>query len=96
MGLTDEEAYQKVGEPFDVIINIQGDEPFIHPEQIETIKRCFEDESVDIATLVKPFAAINTLDHRFASQQSQRLARKAGGCVTCRDNSYKFHFVYLL
>ncbi len=35
-----------------VIINIQGDEPFIQPEQIEAIKACFPTE---IATLVKPF-----------------------------------------
>lgn len=51
------EAYQKVGEGFDIVINIQGDEPFIHPEQIETIKACFTDDTVQIATLVKPFAA---------------------------------------
>lgn len=49
------EAYQKIGKGFDVVINIQGDEPFIHPEQIETIKSCFTDEQVQIATLVKPF-----------------------------------------
>lgn len=49
------EAFQKVGEGFDVIINIQGDEPFIHPEQIETIKACFTGDDVQIATLVKPF-----------------------------------------
>ncbi len=49
------EAYQKVGEDFDVVINIQGDEPFIQPKQIETIKNCFTDNSVQIATLVKPF-----------------------------------------
>lgn len=49
------EAYQKVGSGFDVVINIQGDEPFIHPEQIETIKACFTDDQVQIATLVKPF-----------------------------------------
>lgn len=49
------EAYQKVGNGFDVVINIQGDEPFIHPEQIETIKACFTDDQVQIATLVKPF-----------------------------------------
>lgn len=49
------EAYQKVGENFDVVINIQGDEPFIQPKQIETIKNCFTDNSVQIATLVKPF-----------------------------------------
>lgn len=49
------EAYQKIGKGFDVVINIQGDEPFIHPEQIETIKACFTDGEIQIATLVKPF-----------------------------------------
>ena len=49
------EAFSKVGKPFDVIINVQGDEPFIQPSQIQTIKDCFDDPSVDIATLVKPF-----------------------------------------
>lgn len=38
---------------FDVVINIQGDEPFIKPEQLRLIKSCFEDESVQIATLAK-------------------------------------------
>lgn len=38
---------------FDVVINIQGDEPFIKPEQIEVLKSCFQDEAVDVATLVK-------------------------------------------
>lgn len=49
------EAYTILGEPYDVIINIQGDEPFIKPSQIETVKACFEDETTQIATLVKPF-----------------------------------------
>lgn len=49
------EAYQKAGSGYEVIINIQGDEPFIHPEQIETLKRCFDDPATEIATLVKPF-----------------------------------------
>jgi len=49
------EAAMKVGGAFDVVINIQGDEPFIHPSQIETVKRCFDDASTQIATLVKPF-----------------------------------------
>jgi 3-deoxy-manno-octulosonate cytidylyltransferase (CMP-KDO synthetase) len=37
----------------DVIINIQGDEPFIRPEQIELLKSCFEDKDADIATLIR-------------------------------------------
>lgn len=49
------EAFTKAGAGYDVIINIQGDEPFIHPEQIETVKACFDDASIHIATLVKPF-----------------------------------------
>ncbi len=41
---------------FDVVINVQGDEPFIESEQIELLKSQFEKPSVDIATLVSPFA----------------------------------------
>ena len=40
-----------------VVINIQGDEPFIQPEQIEALKACFEKEDTQIATLVRPFTA---------------------------------------
>ena len=50
------EAYQKQGEEFDVVINVQGDEPFIAHSQLRAIMACFEDENTDIATLVKPFA----------------------------------------
>lgn len=49
------EAFTQVGTEYDVIVNIQGDEPFIQPQQLETIRQCFTDSSVDIATLVKPF-----------------------------------------
>ena len=38
-----------------VIINIQGDEPFVQPEQIETLMACFDVEGTEIATLVRPF-----------------------------------------
>lgn len=38
---------------FDVVINIQGDEPFIKPEQIKEIISCFDDKKTRIATLVK-------------------------------------------
>ena len=50
------EAYQKQGEEYDVVINVQGDEPFIAHSQLRAIMACFEDETTDIATLVKPFA----------------------------------------
>lgn len=51
------EAMQKVGEQFDVVVNIQGDEPFIAVEQLIQLQSCFQDPTTDIATLVKPFAA---------------------------------------
>lgn len=54
------EACDKVcareGRTFDAVINVQGDEPFIHASQIETVMRCFDDPATDIATLVKPFS----------------------------------------
>lgn len=38
---------------FEVVINIQGDEPFIDPAQIALVASCFEDEQVELATLIK-------------------------------------------
>lgn len=49
------EAYMNVKSTADVIVNIQGDEPFIQHSQLEAVKACFADETTDIATLVKPF-----------------------------------------
>ena len=49
------EALTKVEGEYDVVINVQGDEPFIQPTQIASLMACFEDEATDIATLVKPF-----------------------------------------
>ncbi len=47
------EAIQKFSSSADVIINIQGDEPFIHPQQIDLVASCFNSGEVQIATLVK-------------------------------------------
>ena len=56
------EAYTKVGDGYDVIVNIQGDEPFIQRSQLEAVKACFDDETTQIATLVKPFTPENGFD----------------------------------
>jgi 3-deoxy-manno-octulosonate cytidylyltransferase (CMP-KDO synthetase) len=40
---------------YEVVINIQGDEPFIQPEQIDLLASCFMDDAVQIATLVRLF-----------------------------------------
>ena len=54
------EAYETLcreqGCTYDVVVNVQGDEPFISPSQIRALTACFDDERTDIATLVKPFA----------------------------------------
>lgn len=52
-----EEAVEKISENFDVVINIQGDEPFIHESQIKELCACFDDANTQIATLGKPFSA---------------------------------------
>lgn len=51
------EAYHTLGSKADVVINIQGDEPFIAHEQLHSLMECFKDADVDIASLVRPFAA---------------------------------------
>ena len=58
-----EEAFEKIGGDFDVVVNIQGDEPFIEQSQIETLCHCFDDDHTQIATLGKPFADIEAVEN---------------------------------
>lgn len=70
------EAYEKINKPFDVVINIQGDEPFIQPEQIQAIKGCFDSGNVELATLVKPFKKEDGFDALFNNNSPKVVINK--------------------
>lgn len=53
-----QEAVEKIGGEWDVVVNVQGDEPFVAKEQLDTICHCFDDPTTQIATLGKPFASM--------------------------------------
>jgi 3-deoxy-manno-octulosonate cytidylyltransferase (CMP-KDO synthetase) len=43
----------ETGRKTDIVVNIQGDEPFIKPEQLDMLISCFSEQKVDIATLIR-------------------------------------------
>jgi 3-deoxy-manno-octulosonate cytidylyltransferase (CMP-KDO synthetase) len=47
------EVVEKLGLRCDAVINIQGDEPFIDPQQITLVAQCFDDNRTQLATLIK-------------------------------------------
>lgn len=50
------EAYAKIGGDYDVVVNVQGDEPFIRPEQINDIVEIFtQHPDTRLATLARPY-----------------------------------------
>lgn len=51
------EALTKMGGDYDVVINVQGDEPFIRREHIEALITCFNNPETEIATLAKPMTS---------------------------------------
>ncbi len=52
------EVVSRLTTTFDVIVNIQGDEPFIQPKQINQLAEVFSDNSIDIATMIKPVSGM--------------------------------------
>lgn len=58
-----EEAAEKIGTDADVIINIQGDEPFVQVSQIETLCHLFDDPETQIGTLGKPFESMEAVQN---------------------------------
>lgn len=77
------EALEKLGAGFDVVVNVQGDEPFIAASQLETIKQCFEDNDTQIATLVKPFVPTDGIE---------ALENPNSPKVVLDNNSYAIYF----
>ena len=101
------EAYQAITTPAwraqndtdTVVINIQGDEPFIQPEQIEALMACFDREGTEIATLVRPYTDKDTqadLDNpntpkvkwNKATGIAELFSRKV---IACADGSHYRH-----
>jgi len=58
-----EEAAEKIGTTADVIINIQGDEPFIQASQIKTLMQLFDNADTQIGTLGKRFEDMTATDN---------------------------------
>jgi len=75
-----EEAAQKIKTDADVIINIQGDEPFIQKSQLETVKRLFDDPQTQIATLGKPFENMEAVENPNSPK------------IICDVNGYAMYF----
>jgi len=51
--VTDQLSASAPENPFDVIVNIQGDEPFIDPSQIDLVVSLFRNQDVQIGTLIR-------------------------------------------
>ena len=75
-----EEAATKIGTDADVIINIQGDEPFIQKSQLETVKALFDDPQTQIATLGKPFESMEAVENPNSPK------------IVCDVNGYAMYF----
>jgi 3-deoxy-manno-octulosonate cytidylyltransferase (CMP-KDO synthetase) len=63
---------------FDVAINIQGDEPFIDPQQIDLLVSCFENTDTEIATLVRK---VETLEELTNENKPKVVLDKHGGAI---------------
>ena len=56
------EIVEKMAGEWDLVINIQGDEPFISPDQIDNVASAFEDSNIHIATLAKRISQLAELE----------------------------------
>jgi 3-deoxy-manno-octulosonate cytidylyltransferase (CMP-KDO synthetase) len=72
------EALGKLRPRPDAIINVQGDEPFVHPEQLEELVRLINLPNVTIATLARPMKAS---DKGREDKNRVKVVRNLEGCA---------------
>lgn len=70
-----------------VVINVQGDEPFIHPSQIEAVCRCFDDPATQIATLGKHF-----VNEELETDSNFELRSPNSPKIVVDNNGYAMYF----
>ena len=98
-----EEAAEKTGTQADVVINIQGDEPFVQPSQIKTLMQLFDNADTQIGTLGKHFENIKAVNNPnspkivtdkqgFALYFSRSVIPYIRGA---QDNEWLSHFPFL-
>jgi 3-deoxy-manno-octulosonate cytidylyltransferase (CMP-KDO synthetase) len=75
-----EEAATTIGTDADVIINIQGDEPFVQPSQIETLCHLFDDPQTQIGTLGKRF------------ETTEAVMNPNSPKIVCDNNGFALYF----
>lgn len=57
------EVLEKINNPFDVVVNIQGDEPFISPTDIDLAVELFNNQQTEIATLIKRIIDVDDISN---------------------------------
>ena len=77
------EAYTKVGQGYDVVVNIQGDEPFIQRSQLEAVKACTPEDGFEaLENVNSPKVVVNKNMNALYFSRSvipfQRNAEKEG------------------
>ena len=72
------EVLAKLTEPCDVVINIQGDEPYIQSEHIELVAELFQNDLVEIGTLAKKIQNTNDL---FNPNKPKVIKEKSGKAI---------------
>jgi 3-deoxy-manno-octulosonate cytidylyltransferase (CMP-KDO synthetase) len=97
-----EEAAENIGTDADVIINIQGDEPFVAASQLKTLMQLFDDPTTQIGTLGKRFetaeAAMNPNSPKIVCDRrgfALYFSRSVIPYVRGAQNDWFTHFPYL-
>ncbi len=90
-----EEAIEKIeatGTRYDVIVNVQGDEPFIQPEQIAAICNCFDDTQTQIATLGIKFMQDDIADNTKDNEAWQRISNANSPKIVVDNKGFAMYF----
>ena len=66
---------ERQGYSYDVILNVQGDEPFVEPDQLQALIDCFSNPEVQIATLATRIGKADEL----LSENNVKVVRAADG-----------------